>query len=325
MTSLSNPPIQIAGRLHQAPTEGSLALVFPGQGSQAVGMGAEIYAASAAAREVFQTAEAISEIELMRLCFQGPEEELRQTANAQPAIMVSSLACLYAALEAGSIERRPAFVAGHSLGEYTALVAAGSLSFEDGLRLVERRGRIMQEAGQAQAGTMAALLGLSSERVDEICRLSGAEPCNYNSPGQIVIGGTPSTVAQASALAKEGGGRAIPLNVSGAFHTSLMAPAAEEFARAVEDTPVSDPVIPVLGNVSGRPLTDSDAVRAELRQQIVSPVLWQQSVETMTQAGVNMFIEVGPGRVLTTLLKRIAPEATAISIDGATAPSPNDV
>ncbi|MEE8369862.1 MAG: ACP S-malonyltransferase, partial [Dehalococcoidia bacterium] len=193
-------------------------------------MGAEIYAVSAAAREVFQAAEAISEIELIRLCFQGPEEELRQTANAQPAILVSSLACLYAALESGTIERQPAFVAGHSLGEYTALVAAGSLTFEDALRLVGRRGRIMQEAGKAQAGTMAALLGLSNERVDEICRLSGAEPCNYNSPGQVVLGGTPSAVAQASALAKESGGRAIPLNVSGAFHTSLMATAAEEFA-----------------------------------------------------------------------------------------------
>ena len=325
MTSLSNLPIQIAGKLHQAPTERSLALVFPGQGSQAVGMGAEVYRKSAAAQEVFRAAEAILEMDLIRLCFQGPEEELRRTANAQPAIMITSLACLYAALEMGTIERRPALVAGHSLGEYTALVAAGAIGFEDALRLVGHRGRIMQEAGQARAGTMAALLGLSSERVDEICRLSGAEPCNYNSPGQVVVGGTPPAVAQAATLAKESGGRAIPLNVSGAFHTSLMATAAEEFARAVQDTPVSDPVIPVLGNVSGRPLADSDAVRAELRQQIVSPVLWQQSVEAMTRAGVNTFIEVGPGRVLTALLKRIAPEAAAISIDGAAAPSPIDV
>lgn len=319
MISPSDLPSQILGKLHHKPLEGTLALVFPGQGSQQVGMGAELYRESAAARKVYQEAETILEFELNHLCFQGPEEELQQTVNAQPAILVTSLACLAAALDTGAIGQRPAFVAGHSLGEYTALVAAGALTFEDGLRLVGRRGRIMQEAGQAQPGTMAALLGLSDETVADVCRLSGAEPCNYNSPGQVVVGGDPSAVAKASDLAKERGGRATPLNVSAAFHTSLMKSAAGKFSRAVQDTPISDPVIPVLGNASGHPLTRAEEVKGELRQQMTSPVLWHQSVAEMARAGVNTFIEVGPGRVLSALLKRIAPEAAAISIDGPTA------
>jgi len=321
MTSPSSLTSQIAYRLHKAPLEGSLALIFPGQGSQQVGMGADLYRESAAAQEVFREAEAILGSELSRLCFQGPEEELRQTANAQPAIMVTSLACLAAALESGAISQRPAFVAGHSLGEYTSLVAAGALTFEDALRLVSRRGQLMQEAGQAQPGTMAALLGFSEAQIDEICHLSGAEPCNYNSPGQIVVGGAPAAVAKAAALAKERNGRAVPLNVSGAFHTSLMKAAAGEFAQTVQETPLSDPVIPVVGNVSARPMTSADEVRADLTQQLTSPVLWHQSVTTMLQAGVRTFIEVGPGRVLSSLLKRAAPEARAVSIDGSTPPS----
>jgi len=326
MTSPSNVTRCIASQLHKAPREGSLALTFPGQGSQQVGMGTDLYRESAVAREVFQEAEAILGLDLSRLCFQGPEDELRQTANAQPAIVVTSLACLAAALEVGAIGRRPAFLAGHSLGEYTALVAAGSLTFEDGLRLVSRRGQLTQEAGRAQPGTMAALLGLSEEQIDEICQLSGAEPCNYNAPGQVVVGGTPSAVARAADLAKERGARALPLNVSGAFHTSLMRAAAGEFARAVDDTPISDPVTPVVGNVSAQPMARAEEVRAELKQQLISAILWHQSVVVMMQAGVSTFIEVGPGRVLSSLLKRISPGATAISIDGVAAlPRSSDV
>ena len=289
-------------------------------------MGSDLYRASAAAREVFEGGDAVMERDLSRLCFQGPEDELRQTANAQPAIMVTSLACLAAALESGALNRRPAFLAGHSLGEYTALVAAGSLTFEDGLRLVSQRGQLMQEAGRAQPGAMAALLGLSKDEVDELCRLSGAEPCNYNSPSQIVIGGAPETIAQASALARERGGRVLPINVSGAFHTSLMQAAAGQFARAVDQVSIGDPVIPVVGNVSGRSMAHAEEVKAELKQQMVSPVLWHQSVSAMVEGGVGIFVEVGPGHVLSSLMRRAAPAVKAVSIDGtASLPSLSNV
>lgn len=284
-----------------------------------MGMGSDLCTASAAAREAFARGDAVLGRDLSRLCFQGPEDELRQTANAQPAIMVTSLACLGAALETGLLDRRPAFLAGHSLGEYTALVAAGALTFDDALRLVSERGRLMQQASTATPGAMAALLGLSEDEADELCRLSGAEPCNYNSPFQIVVGGTPAAVSRASALARERGGRVLPLNVSGAFHTSLMQGAAAEFARAVQQVALADPVIPVVGNVTARPLTVAEEVRAELKQQLVSPVLWHQSVTAIVGAGVDTFVEVGPGRVLSSLMKRAAPGVTSISIDGAAA------
>ncbi|MBI2912775.1 MAG: ACP S-malonyltransferase [Chloroflexi bacterium] len=326
MSSTSAPTSYIADRLHQAPTDPRLALIFPGQGSQAVGMGSDLHQLSAAARQVFQEADAILERPLSKLCFEGPEDELRQTASAQPAIMVTSLACLAATLETGALERKPAFLAGHSLGEYTALVAAGSLTFPDALLLVSERGRLMQEAGRARPGTMAALLGLSEEQADEVCRLSGAEPCNYNSPTQIVIGGAPAAVDRASSLAKERGGRVLPLNVSGAFHTTLMREAAAEFAQAVEGAAIGDSLIPVVGNVTAQPLTAADRVASELKMQMVSPVLWHQSVVAMMQGGIETFVEVGPGRVLTALMKRAAPGVAALSIEGASAlPRPSNV
>jgi len=326
MTSTSSSTRFITDKLHQAPIDPKLALIFPGQGSQSVGMGSDLYQLSAAARQAFEAADAVLGRALSKLCFEGPEDELRQTANAQPAIMVASLACLAAALETGLLGRRPAFLAGHSLGEYTALVAAGSLTFEDALLLVNERGRVMDEAGLARPGAMAALLGLSEEQADEVRRLSGAELCNYNSPSQMVIGGTPSAVQRASSLARERGGRVLPLNVSGAFHTSLMKAAADEYARAVEAAAISDPVIPVVGNATGRPLTSAGEVTSELKEQMVSPVLWHQSVIAMVEAGLDTFVEVGPGRVLTSLMKRTAPAVTAFSIDGAASlPRPSNV
>lgn len=313
----TGPSALVAGRLHQAPTDPRLALCFPGQGSQKPGMGRDTAETSAAARTVFEAADDVLGMPLSRLCFEGPEEELIRTANAQPAILVTSLALLAAAVENNTIDRRPRLCAGHSLGEYTALVAAGSLAFEDALRLVRERGRLMEEAGREQPGTMAAVVGLNDGDVEEICAETGAELCNYNSLGQVVIGGAPEAVERACRLAKERGGRGLALRVSGAFHTSLMEAAASRFAQALERTAIADPAVPVVGNVSGKPLLTAEDVMRELREQIRRPVLWQQSIERMIGEGVTTFVEVGPGRVLTTMLKRAAPQVKAIAIDGA--------
>lgn len=319
MTSGSDISAYIASKLHRATADPALALYFPGQGSQKAGMGKELAQTSAAARRVFETADAILGTSLGRLCFEGPEDELTRTSNAQPAILATSIAVLAAALESGAIEKRPAFMAGHSLGEYTALTAAGSLSFPDALLLVRERGRLMEKAGAERPGTMAAIVALSEDAVEDICHESGAEVCNYNLASQVVIGGAPEAVERACRLAKERGGRGLPLSVSGAFHTSLMKTAAEEFALALEKTAVGDPVIPVIGNVSGRPLAAAAEAAADLREQILRPVRWQQSITHMTERGVAVFIEVGPGRVLTQMLKRAAPDLTAVSIGSAAA------
>jgi [acyl-carrier-protein] S-malonyltransferase len=302
-------------KLRTAPADASLAFIFPGQGSHKVGAGRDLYDSFPLAREVFQRCDEVLRLPLSQICFQGPEELLRDTANAQPAILAVSLACLAAGLESGALQRRPAFMAGHSLGEFTALVAAGALDLEEAVSLVATRGRLMAEASRRQPGTMTAIIGLDDESLDEVCRRSGVQPCNYNSPSQAVVGGSLAAVEEASRLVKERGGRALPLNVSGGFHTSLMAPAAEEFAAAVDGCPISDPSIPVFANSSAEPLTTAAAVRQELRQQIVRPVLWHQSVLRMASSGVNSFIEVGPGRVLTGLVKRAGLGLTAASLD----------
>ena len=305
---------------------GGVAWVFPGQGSQEVGSGADLYEASPAARLVFEQADAALGFPLSDLCFHGPEDVLRQTINAQPAIMAASLACLEAAREAGLVgndETRfgePAFVAGHSLGEYTALVAAGVLALEDGFRLVRERGSLMQMAGERQPGTMAALLGLDEETVAAVCRETGAQLCNLNAPGQTVIGGTLAAVEAAVGMARQRGARrAIPLNVSGAFHTDLMAPAVEGMARALEGAALGDPRVPVIANGSGRPLTSGDQLREELLYQLAHPVQWQRSVEHMAGAGVGTFVEIGPGQVLTGLIRRIVPGARLVNIDSVAA------
>jgi [acyl-carrier-protein] S-malonyltransferase len=300
---------------------GSVAWVFPGQGSQQVGAGSDLYETSSPARRTFIEADRVLGFPLSDLCFQGPEDTLRQTVNAQPAIMAVSLACLEAAREAGVLSRlTSAFVAGHSLGEYTALVAAGALDVADSLRLVRERGRLMQEAGETSPGTMAALLGLDLEAAEAVCRESGAELCNVNAPGQIVIGGSPDAVETAADLARGRGARRVTmLNVSGAFHTSLMGPAVEGMADAIAATPFRDPETPVIANGTGLPLSDAAAIREELPYQLTHPVLWQRSVEEMARAGVTTFVEIGPGRVLTGLVKRIVPDAVLINIDGAAA------
>jgi len=303
--------------LRSAPRDASLAIIFPGQGSHQVGAGRDLYDAYPLAREVFRRADETLAIPLTKLCFEGPEDHLRDTANAQPAILTVSLACLAAALESGALRRQPAFVAGHSLGEFSALVAAGALDLEDALSLVATRGRLMRDASQRRPGTMAALIGLSDAALDEVCRDSGVEPCNYNSQSQVVIGGPVAAVEKASRLAKERGARALPLNVSGAFHTSLMEPAAQGFAAAVDVCPIRDPSIPIVANATAQPLTTAAAVRQELRQQIIRPVLWRQSVLKMTSAGVTTFVEAGPGRVLSGLVKRAGRGLTTLSLDSA--------
>jgi [acyl-carrier-protein] S-malonyltransferase len=296
------------------------AWIFPGQGSQKVGSGRDLYEASPAARRVFQRADAALGFPLSELCFHGPEDILRQTINAQPAIMAVSLACLEAAHEAGLLTNQPAFVAGHSLGEYTALVPAGALDLEDGLRLVRERGRLMQMASEERPGTMAAVLGLDEETAAALCRQAGAQVCNLNGPGQIVIGGTRPAVEAALDLARQRGARrAIPLNVSGAFHTDLMTAAVKGMARALERVTLRDPRVPVLANGSARPLTSARQLREELLYQLDHPVQWQRSVEYMANAGVNTFIELGPGQVLTGLVSRIAPGARLLNIDGVAA------
>ncbi len=319
MTSGSDVSTYITSKLHRATADPALALYFPGQGSQKAGMGKDLVQASPAARRVFETADDVLGTALSRLCFEGPGDELTRTSNAQPAILATSIAVLAAALESGAIEKRPAFMAGHSLGEYTALAAAGALSFEDALLLVRERGRLMEKAGTEQPGTMAAIVAMAEDAVEDVCRESGAEVCNYNLASQIVIGGTPEAVERACRLAKERGGRGLPLSVSGAFHTSLMKTAAAEFAAALEKAAIGEPAIPVIGNVSGRPLATAAEAASDLREQILRPVRWQQSITYMIERGVAAFVEVGPGRVLTQMLKRAAPDLIAVSIDGAAA------
>lgn len=270
-------------------------------------MGRDLFEGSAAARRVFETADDVLGFSVTGLCFEGPEEELQQTYNAQPALFTASLACLEAARERGGLPPEPpVFVAGHSLGEYSALAAAGALDLADGLRLVRERGRLMQEAATNSPGAMAAIIGLDEERVSAICVEAGAEVCNLNAPGQTVIGGTERAVEAAMSLALERGAqRGVRLKVSGGFHTSLMKPAAEGMARAVAGTPFRDPDVPVIANTTARPITSAAELRTELVEQLTEPVQWQRSVEYMKSQGVDAVIEFGPGRVLTGLTRRI--------------------
>jgi len=292
------------------------ALVFPGQGSQYVGMGQDLWEQSPAARAVFAQADDVLAFPLSKLCFAGPEEVLRETANAQPAILVVSLAALAALEEAAGERLSPLFTAGHSLGEFTALVAAGALSGADALRLVRRRGELMSAAGQERPGAMAAVLGADDAAVEEACA-EAAEAgtvivANYNAPGQVVISGDPAAVARAGEVAKaKGARRVMALAVSGAFHSPLMAYAVRPFRGAVAECQIADPRVPVVGNVTATPLRTAAEVRDELTRQITSPVCWSRSVEYMAEHGAGQFVEVGPGRVLTGLAKRTHSVRTA--------------
>jgi [acyl-carrier-protein] S-malonyltransferase len=297
-------------------TDPLFAWVFPGQGSQEPGMGKDLYETVPAARELFDRADAILGRPLSRLCFEGPPEELGLTVNAQPAIYVTSLACLEAARAAGTAGER-AFVSGHSLGEYTALAAADAIDFEDGLRVVETRGRLTQAAAEATPGGMAAVLGLEEEAAQAVCDDAGVELCNLNSPGQIVIGGLKENLVKACELALERGAkRAIPLDVSGAFHTSLMEPAVAEFKAALDAVTFRAPRVPVIANNTARPMSDPALIREELAYQLTHPVRWVQCVEHMVGEGVTRFVEFGPGKVLTGLIRRIAKDVETQNING---------
>jgi [acyl-carrier-protein] S-malonyltransferase len=280
-------------------------------------MGRDLWEASDAARQVFETADRVLGFELAQVCFEGPEERLRQTEYAQPAILTVSLACLAAAIEGGMITHRPAFMAGHSLGEYSALVAAGALSLEEGLRLLQERARLMAAASAENPGTLAAIYGLDEATVAAICNETGVDVCNLNLPNQTVIGGTREALARAMALARERGAqRALELNVSGAFHSRLMQPAADGLAPLVQRAEIVAPLVPVVGNSTGAAIIDARGVRAELAAQVARPVYWHKSITLMASEGIASFVEFGPGKVLTGLARRIVPEARLTNVSG---------
>ncbi len=302
------------------------ALIFPGQGSQAVGMGKALAERYPVAARVFEEVDAALGEKLSRLIFEGPEAELTLTANAQPALMATSLAALRALeTEAGfDVARDAAYVAGHSLGEYSALCAAGALTLADTAKLLRLRGLAMQRAVPAGEGAMAAILGLDFDKVSAIALqaardlyLTGAicEAANDNGGGQVVISGTKAAVARAMELAKAAGAkRALPLAVSAPFHCTLMTPAAEAMAKALAETSLIAPKVTLIANVSASPLTDPAAIRDSLVAQVTGTVRWRESVAYMAGQGVTRFVEFGAGKVLAGLVKRIAEGASAISI-----------
>ena len=293
-----------------------IAYIFPGQGSQVVGMGRDLYDTFESARTIIKQADEVLNFPLSRLFFEGPEEELKQTVNAQPALVTVGFACLKAMQEVHGVSlTTPAYTTGHSLGEYTALAAANVIDFASTVFLARERGRLMQEAGTKTAGGMVAVLGLDEAVLVEICRETDTVIANYNSPGQLVISGASENVARAAEMAKaKGAGRTMPLQVSGAFHSPLMKPAEEALSYIINGITFRDPVIPIIGNTSAQPLTTAESVKAELTRQLCHGVQWQRSVEYMITGGVNTFIEIGPGKVLTGLVKRINRDVRTVNV-----------
>jgi len=284
------------------------AFLFPGQGSQFVGMAKDVYEHSATAREAFEQAEDILGFPLRDYCFEGPEDILKQTQYTQPAIFVHSVAMNMLMKEKGV---HPGATAGHSLGEYSALVSAGALSFADGVKLVKIRGELMQVAGEKNPGTMAAIIGMQPEDIEAVCKEATesdsdlVQPANFNSPGQVVISGHVSAVHRAMALAKEKGARmAKELVVSGAFHSPLMGDALTGLEEALAEVAIQSPDVPVYSNVEATPTTDANEIRDLLKRQLMSPVRWETILNNMIADGYDDFYEVGPGKVLQGLLKR---------------------
>jgi [acyl-carrier-protein] S-malonyltransferase len=302
----------------------TIAFVFPGQGSQSVGMGRDLAAGSPAAAAVFAAADAALGSPISALAWDGPAEQLDLTENAQPALLAASIAILEALRErwaaAGLTAPTPAFAAGHSMGQYSALVAAGVISIDDGVRLVRRRGELMQASGQGRDGAMAALIGLDDARLPELVAAASAHGtfvvANRNSPGQVVVSGERTAIEAGAAIAKDlGAKRAIVLPVSVAAHSPLMAEAADAMRTTLAGIAFHDPSITLLANADARPITTADGARAELVDHLTAGVDWVGAVEAMVDAGVTTFVEVGPGKVLTGLIKRIAPDVEVVPAD----------
>jgi [acyl-carrier-protein] S-malonyltransferase len=295
----------------------SIAFVFPGQGSQYAGMGSQIAETSPEARAVFDEADSVLGFSLSKLCFEGPEEDLRLTENTQPAILTTSVA-IHRTLERKGI--RPDFVAGHSLGEYSALVAAGALTLADAVALVRRRGQYMQQAVPVGVGAMAAILGLEPGVAEAVCERAAegqvVSPANFNSPGQIVVAGNREAVERAAAHAREAGARrAIMLPVSAPFHCALMKPAEDRLARDLDELTFADPHFPVVTNVDARIIRSGADARDSLKRQVSRPVLWQQSMQLLIGQGVSRFVEVGPGKVLLGLIRSIDKSVTMLNAE----------
>jgi [acyl-carrier-protein] S-malonyltransferase len=301
----------------------STAWLFPGQGSQSVGMAKDVVAVSAAAREVFARADEALGESLSRLILEGPEDELTLTANAQPAIVATSCAILAAIRERVPSLPLPAFAAGHSLGEYSALVASGALTLEDAIRVVRARGLAMQDAVPSGTGAMAAVMGIEPEVLARLCRAATngeiVSPANFNAPGQIVVAGHAAAVARVSELVAAEKGKAIALKVSAPFHCALMAPAAEILGKKLDAIGVSTLAFPIVANVDAKPNSDPGRVKALLIGQVDGAVRWEESVRFMAGAGVDRALEIGPGKVLAGLVRRTAKEVRVLSVGDAAA------
>jgi [acyl-carrier-protein] S-malonyltransferase len=301
----------------------TIAWLFPGQGSQSVGMGSDVLAASPAARAIFQRVDAALDEPLSKLILEGPEAVLTVTANAQPAIVATSCAVLAAIRERVPDLAPPALAAGHSLGEYSALVAAGALELEDAVRLVRARGRAMQDAVAAGVGAMSAIMGVEPERLEAFCveaaRGEVVSPANFNAPGQIVIAGHAGAVARVGELVVAAKGRVIALKVSAPFHCALMAPAARVVESELTRVPIVKPAFPIVANVDARPNADPARVKELLVRQVDGVVRWEESVRAMVAAGVTHALEIGPGKVLAGLVKRIAKDLKVLSVGDAAA------
>jgi [acyl-carrier-protein] S-malonyltransferase len=295
----------------------SVAFVFPGQGSQVVGMGRALSFAFPESRAAFEEADAALGVALSRLCFEGPEGELQLTANTQPAILAASVAALGPLVARGV---RPDWVAGHSLGEYSALVAAGAIGFADAVRTVRRRGEYMQEAVPVGVGAMAAILGLDLPAIEEACREAAegevVSPANVNSPGQVVIAGHAAAVDRASERCRaKGAKRAVKLPVSAPFHCALMRPAQDRLHQELLTVAFKDPAVPLVNNVDARVVRDAETCRDGLVRQVSGAVRWQESVELLAREGVTTFVEVGPGTILSGLVRRIARGTRVLNVD----------